>query len=71
MTYRVALAEQLIASPNQPDLQVDELKAFEAECRIDAYDDGEMRVIPLKQVIGYPTSVRNFLKRGLSDALWK
>ncbi|MCK9638250.1 addiction module protein [Methylobacter sp. Wu8] len=47
---RAALAEQLLASLDQPDPQMDELIAIEAERRIDAYDNGKMRSIPAHQV---------------------
>lgn len=47
---RAALIEQLLASLDQPDPQIDELIAIEAEHRIDAYDKGEMRSIPADQV---------------------
>jgi len=47
---RAALAEQLLASLDQPDPQMDELIAIEAERRIDAYDNDEMRSIPVDQV---------------------
>ncbi|MCF7964578.1 MAG: addiction module protein [Methylobacter tundripaludum] len=47
---RAALAEQLLASLDQPDPQMDELIAIEAERRIDAYDNGKMRSIPADQV---------------------
>ncbi|MCK9397075.1 MAG: addiction module protein [Methylobacter sp.] len=47
---RAALAEQLLASLDQPDPQMDKLIAIEAERRIDAYDNGEMRSTPADQV---------------------
>lgn len=47
---RAALAEQLLASLDQPDPQMDELIVIEAERRIDAYDNDEMRSIPVDQV---------------------
>ncbi|WP_027147875.1 addiction module protein [Methylobacter tundripaludum] len=47
---RAALAEQLLASLDQPDPQIDKLIAIEAERRIDAYDNGEIRSIPADQV---------------------
>ncbi len=47
---RAALAEQLLASLDQPDPQMDELIAIEAERRIDAYDNGKMRSIQTDQV---------------------
>jgi putative addiction module component (TIGR02574 family) len=47
---RAALAEQLLASLDQPDPAIDELIAIEAERRIDTYDNGEMHSIPVDQV---------------------
>ncbi|MGZ4968602.1 MAG: addiction module protein [Methylobacter sp.] len=47
---RAALVEQLLASLDQPDPQIDELIAIEAERRIDAYDNDEMHSIPADQV---------------------
>jgi len=47
---RAALAEQLLASLDQPDPQIDKLIAIEAERRIDAYDNGKIRSIPADQV---------------------
>lgn len=47
---RAALAEQLLASLDQPDPQMDELIAIEAERRIDAYDNGEMRSIQYQPI---------------------
>ncbi|MFZ2406395.1 MAG: addiction module protein [Methylobacter sp.] len=47
---RAALAEQLLASLDQSDPQIDELIAIEAERRIDAYDNGEILSIPADQV---------------------
>jgi putative addiction module component (TIGR02574 family) len=47
---RAALAEQLLARLDRPDPQIDELIAIEAERRIDAYDNDEMRSIPADQV---------------------
>jgi putative addiction module component (TIGR02574 family) len=47
---RAALAEQLLASLDRPDPQIDELIAIEAERRIDAYDNGEMGSIPADEI---------------------
>ncbi|KEZ77283.1 addiction module protein [Salinisphaera hydrothermalis] len=47
---RAALVEELIASLDQPDRDVDSLWAKEAEARIDAVDRGEMKSTPASQV---------------------
>jgi putative addiction module component (TIGR02574 family) len=47
---RVALAEKILASVDQPELAISELWAVEAENRIDAYDTGEMEAISFEQV---------------------
>ena len=47
---RAALVEQLLSSLDQPDRSIDELLAIEAECRIDAYDNGELRSSPAEYV---------------------
>ncbi|MDD5321315.1 MAG: addiction module protein [Methylococcales bacterium] len=47
---RVALAEKILASVEQPELEISELWAVEAESRIDAYDTGEMGAISFEQV---------------------
>jgi putative addiction module component (TIGR02574 family) len=47
---RVALAEKILASVEQPEPAISELWAMEAENRIDAYNAGEMGAVPLEQV---------------------
>lgn len=48
---RAELAERLLSSLDTPDRQrVDELWASEAEDRLDAYERGEIKTIPAKQV---------------------
>jgi putative addiction module component (TIGR02574 family) len=47
---RVALAEKILASVDQPELAISELWAAEAESRIDAYDTGKMGAISFEQV---------------------
>jgi putative addiction module component (TIGR02574 family) len=47
---RVALVEQLLVSLDEPDKAIDALLADEVERRIDAYEKGEMRSTPAKQV---------------------
>jgi putative addiction module component (TIGR02574 family) len=47
---RVALAEKILASVDQPELAISKLWAVEAESRIDAYDTGEIGAISFEQV---------------------
>lgn len=47
---RAALIERLLTSLDQPDRNIDELLAIEAERRIDGYDNGELRSSPAEQV---------------------
>ncbi|TAL45309.1 MAG: hypothetical protein EPN89_12415 [Methylovulum sp.] len=47
---KAALVEQLLSSLDQPDRHIDELLVIEAERRIDAYDNGELRSSPAEQV---------------------
>ena len=49
---RASLAEQLLASLDQPDKTLDELWAKEAESRIDAYEAGNITAISAEQVFG-------------------
>ncbi len=48
---RVALAEKILASIEQPELAITELWAVEAESRIDAYDSGEVGAISFEQLV--------------------
>ena len=50
MADRAVLAEQLLASLDQPDRRLDELLINEVERRIDAFDKGEMHSTPSDQV---------------------
>lgn len=47
---RVALAEKILASVDQPELVISELWRVEAENRIDAYDNGEIAAISFEQL---------------------
>lgn len=50
-TERAEVAERLLSSLDTPDRQrVNELWAAEAEDRLDAYERGEIKTIPAKQV---------------------
>jgi putative addiction module component (TIGR02574 family) len=49
---RAVIVESLLASLDQPDAQIDELWAEEAERRIAAYDAARMRAIPAGEVLG-------------------
>ncbi len=48
---RAMLAEQLLNSLESPDAELDKLWAEEAESRLDAYRNGELRGIPLADVL--------------------
>ena len=45
------LIEQLIKSLDKHDLEIDELWKKEAESRIDAYDDGKIHSVTLKETL--------------------
>ena len=47
---RAAVAESLLSSLDQPDPQIDQLWAKEAESRIDAADRGEMETVSEEDV---------------------
>ena len=49
---RLALAEQLLASLEQPETELDSLWADEAEERIDAYERGELGTVSINEVFG-------------------
>lgn len=48
---RAALAEQLLSSLEQPDEHIDNLWRKEAEDRIDAYNEGKIKSVSLKDVL--------------------
>jgi putative addiction module component (TIGR02574 family) len=50
-SQRVALVDQLIASLDTPDKEIDTLWAQEVESRIDAYEQGQLKVVTLEQVL--------------------
>ena len=45
------LIEELIKSLDKPDPEIDELWKKEAESRIDAYDDGKIPSVTLKETL--------------------
>jgi len=49
---RALVAEQLLLSLDQPDTEIDELWAKEAEARIDALERGELRKVSADVVFG-------------------
>lgn len=48
---KARLIDHLISSLDQPDKDIDELWANEAESRIDAYERGKMKSIPLDDIL--------------------
>lgn len=48
---KAELIEKLISSLDLPDKGVDELWAKESEDRIDAYDQGRIKAVPLEDVL--------------------
>jgi len=50
-SQKAELIDKLLSALDKPDREIDELWAKEAENRIDAYDRGEIKAVPLKQVL--------------------
>lgn len=48
---KAELIEKLISSLDLPDKGIDELWAKESEDRIDAYDQGRIKAVPLEDVL--------------------
>ena len=48
---KAELIDRLLSALNKPDREIDELWAKEAEDRIDAYDRGKIKAIPLEEVL--------------------
>jgi len=48
---KVQLINKLISTLDKPDKEIDELWAKEAEDRIDAYDQGKLKVVSLEKVL--------------------
>jgi putative addiction module component (TIGR02574 family) len=50
-TEKVELIDRLLSSLDNPDKELDELWAKEAEDRIEAYDQGKIKALTLKEVL--------------------
>ncbi len=50
-SQKAELIDKLLSSLDKPDKEIDELWANEAEDRIDAYDQGKIKAIPLEKVL--------------------
>jgi putative addiction module component (TIGR02574 family) len=48
---KAELVDKLLSSLDKPDGELDELWAKEAESRIDAYEQGKIKVLTLKEVL--------------------
>jgi len=48
---KAELIDKLISSLDKPDKELDELWAKEAEGRIDAYESGKVKAVPLETVL--------------------
>ena len=48
---RAELIDKLLSSLDNPDKKIDELWAKEAEDRIEAYDQGKIKALTLKEVL--------------------
>ncbi len=47
---KAELIDKLLSSLDKPDEEIDELWANEAESRIDAYEQGKIKAVPLEKV---------------------
>jgi len=50
-SQKAELIDKLLSSLDTPDRGIDELWANEAEDRIDAFDKGKIKAIPLEKVL--------------------
>jgi putative addiction module component (TIGR02574 family) len=50
-SQKAELIDKLLSSLDEPDKEIDELWASEAESRIDAYERGEIKVVSLERVL--------------------
>ncbi len=50
-SQKAELIDRLLSTLDKPDREIDELWAKEAEDRIDAYDRGKIKAIPLEKVL--------------------
>jgi putative addiction module component (TIGR02574 family) len=48
---KAQLIDKLISTLDKPDKEIDELWAKETEDRIDAYDQGKLKVVSLEKVL--------------------
>ena len=48
---KAELIDKLLSSLDHPDKEIDALWANEAEARIEAYDQGKMKALTLKEVL--------------------
>ncbi|MFT4928915.1 MAG: putative addiction module component (TIGR02574 family) [Phenylobacterium sp.] len=48
---RIELVELLLSSLDTPDKKIDAIWASEAESRLDAYDAGNLKAVPLETVL--------------------
>jgi putative addiction module component (TIGR02574 family) len=48
---KAQLIDKLISSLDKPDKEIDELWAKEVEDRIDAYDQGKIKMVSLEKVL--------------------
>ena len=50
-TQKAELIDKLLSNLDKPDKEIDQLWAREAESRIDAYDQGEIKALTLEKVL--------------------
>lgn len=50
-SQKAELIDKLLSILDKPDREIDELWAKEAEDRIDAYDRGKIKAVPLQKVL--------------------
>jgi len=50
-SQKAELIDKLLSTLDKPDREIDELWAKEAEDRIDAYDRGKIKAVPLEKVL--------------------
>ena len=50
-SQKAELIDKLLSTLDKPDREIDELWAKEAEDRIDAYDRGKIKAVPLQKVL--------------------
>ena len=50
-SQKAELIDKLLSALDKPDREIDKLWAKEAEDRIDAYDRGKIKAVPLEKVL--------------------